>query len=639
MEVDVLIVTADRVPIKGATVILDGGTPLTTDKSGIAHITLKNVPFTVKASRSNYVEYLVSVSVLQPIPQWDDPGTIFSPNPIPSIVNKITMEIRLGRILPSKTVTMSSDKIDALKISDHVLKSFPLDKNTKHHVNLQFPVPLQNTFTTPVLNPNDKPEYFFMEPDDKDFRLNFWNINFHSIAESPDKRLLKDRSKQLTKGWDDLISSSHGIKPQELGHFTLAEWTCPDRFSGPTPNLTPGLDRYLLGLWRPRTSVVPGSNVGGSVIPRDVIVFFPPETGPPSWLRDKSPYCNSYPYAFNQVDDVDGNDLHDTIQGYVIVVSNYLFGSKFLTQQLLSAGRDVLLIVPIQPSHEWGKLSKASGLSRLISEAVLFDHRKYPNKEIITSKPEIDFAPLRNSQGNLIPTLTSTAHVAPPPLGTVVLASFSAGAKAIKSLILDQSYNLNPHVPPRTWADEAEDSYAADPSSFLASWREIWDFEGSSQALAEARSTKAKKEGPNVARSRQAPSPSSNSWTSNWASILATWQRKDLKRIVRVYHSAYTIPDVTKMRVFCPLVGATLPSAQQVPIAARDLNVDLHGTNGSVVWFSSLTGRNARGKDWDPTTDRPVFWLEDDHQAVPQICFAHAARSGGLRALVYNKGP
>lgn len=297
MNVQVLVCTADRVPIVGASVAVDGGPTVSTDASGMATLSPGSGSFTVEASMANYSEQATTIiQATGGALSWDDPGTIVSGSG-----DDLSVEIRLGRVVPASTVPLD-DAI--MRIPDAVFKGF---KNPR---NLSYAVPLQHTFTVP------DGEYTFLYAT----KRNFW------AATGP--TILGD---QGAKGWGAFAARAAVIEPRMRGQFTWLEWAPP----GGSPS---ALNRYLIGLWWPRSSVVPGA------VPRDAIIFFSPTTQQPPYLTDSAPYRGNYPYALNQGD---GKDPQQLAQRYVGLGLRYVFSEKFLSYQLLAAARDALLIFPI----------------------------------------------------------------------------------------------------------------------------------------------------------------------------------------------------------------------------------------------------------------------------------------------------
>ncbi len=570
MNVLISVRTADGVPIVGATVGLNGGgTTVTTDTNGGAALAPTGDSFTVTATMANYSEQATSFAVAQDGSLiWDDPGTIVTDSG-----GQPNIEMRLGRLVPSPTVAMDQKALDdILKFPDNLF-------NKKHPENPSYAVPLQHTFTL------EDGEYAFLSAGEKQF----WAALRITI--------LADNG----KGWGGALDGTQtSITPNMQGKFTWLEW-------GPPGGSPAALNRYLVGLWRPRSSSVPGS------APRDAIIFYTPYTDTvANFLRDTPPYRKNYPYALNQ----DYYDPHKLMQRYVALGLRYIFYEKFLAYQLLAAARDALLIVPIQPSGNWEVFQRAEGIQRLLKEVILFEHRQRLSSD---DDPSLDTAPVGTGTGE---AKSLTQHLPPPPLGTIVTAGFSAGMKAVKQQIINEIISYGHRPAARTWANESKDSnssYYADPTEFFTSWREIWDLDGDMDSIGNY---------------------------LQWGKTLADWQRfkgsghyvdKDSDRIARCYHTdftGWTAETVTKMDSILTIAGP-VPGTHTSPIrGASPKAAERNGTNGSAVWFSKryLEG-NGPSDTWNEETDAPAFWEKYQHQAVPAICFAHAAVLSQLRKL------
>jgi len=575
MNVQISVRTADGVPIVGATVGLDGGSTVNTDANGAAVLSPSDDSFTVTASMANYSEQATTVSLDKSgIPSWDDPGTIVTGSGV-----QLNVEIRLGRMAPAPTVATNQKTLDngILRIPDNVNKS----------AWSSYVAPLQYTFTM------EDGEYAFLFAGNKQF----WATTAPTMLGNPNG-----------KGWDAFAAKPTPIEPQTQGKFTWVEWASP----GGSPSAFP---RYLVGLWRPRSSAVPGS------APRDAIIFYTPNTVTSrGYLSDSPPYRGNYPYALNQADDM--KDRQKLAQRYIGLGLRYIFNEKFFAYQLLATARNALLIVPIQPAAQWGTLIRPQSNARLLSEAILFEHRQRLAPD---ADPSLDTAPARNERGGLIVRTLMAQHLPPPPLGTTVTAGFSAGMLVINKLVAAmKATGANAQASARSWTDESKDPYSAGIAEFAVSWREIWDFDGSANVLGSA---------------------------GTWLGTLAGWQQAPghltngvTDRIARCYHTDYTDWNAGSIGN-APIVGNPLPRNGAVPLQGSSPKAaELHGVNGSAVWFSHnyLTGHGPQdgwNEEKDPP-DAPAFWKGVDppddiginaHQAVPMVCFAHAAANSQLR--------
>jgi len=561
--------TADGVPIVGAEVTLGNDSPATTDSTGSLQLTPSANTFTINVSMLDYLSQVTTVVVADDGSMtWDDPGTSVS-----NSAGQTMVVIRLGRLVPAPAVATTGKDLDN--------NTLAIPANTKNPSS--YIVPLQNTFTV------EQGQYAFLFAGER----RFWAALGPTIVRDPGK-----------SGWDALSGTSSSITPNMSALFTWLEWAPP----GGSPT---SLNRYLLGIWRPRSSVVPG------IAPRDAIVFFTPNTADSrGYLADQAPYRKNYPYALNAAD----GSTTVLAQRYVTLGLRYIFNEKFLAYQLLAAARDMLLIVAIQPAAQWGILQTANGLQRLIKEVILFEHRQRLAPD---AQPSLDVAPVPNSKGGFSVRTILAKHLPPPALGTLVTAGFSAGMAAVKALMVNEAIAYTNRArgisSARSWTDESRNPYFADPTEFFAAWREIWDLDGSVNAIG---------------------------GFSQWVGSLADWQRVSghyangkSDRVVRCYHTDYTAWSAASLAAVDPILGNPSPNSSTSAPSSKTGQRD--GTNGSAVWFSHgfLTG-NGPGSGWDNRTDAPAFWLGQDppkdigalaHQAIPTICFGHAAALSQLR--------
>ena len=625
MDIQLLVLTADQIPIPGATIGFGNGVK-STDQTGTVMLSNTSAPFTVSVTKEGYLDSTVTVSAIDPDRIWDDAGTTFRPiTGPPSSSSSIVMEIRLGRMSFSPTVPLIDETSKLFRIPEDIFASFkPNPKYWKRKYQPGTTVMLQNAFV--AIDPaTQESRYSFITSDAVFNNVNFWSATDPSML-----------AQGNNKGpWKSLNNPKARLtKPQLEGNFMMVEWTAPETPSLPqstVPNdqkcAPKGPDRYLVGLWRPRSIVVPGTSVDGSIIPRDVIVFYHPPTktgdNPMEYPADTPPFRCKYPYALNQYEPhEDGNfPLQNMGQQYVEILEHYVFNRRFLAHQLLAAKRDALLIVPIQPWGQWGLLSQVEGVSRLIAESILFEHRLHPLKDVKGGPP--DSAPSRNDRGGVIQKLIQKLTHAPvPPLGIAVVAGYSAGIAAVKDLLTSAGrYNRPP--PPRTWESEVKLPYTASPTDFLNAWHETWDLDGSRPALDATYNSTTKSDESNRYQ-----------YLIPYSGLLASWQaRKPNDRIVRVYRTTVTMPDGSNMSYFDKILGRRGPRNSR----------EMIGDKGSWVFFKggfftqeALTEDDKVGKGDGSTPASPVFDLHtDDHQAVPAVCFAHAAGNSKLRALSF----
>lgn len=503
----------------------------------------------------------------------------------------------------SFTVSVHSANIpfraDAFQINDNDLKNIPGKNHYDQSRVIRNP---QATF----IDPQEQIYYFVPSKNlSKDLWprggevTGSWQSNFWS---STSQNLTNDKDTHAT-GWASFNATATQLDAQSQGNLMCIEWTQPDVAA----NQRQQYNRYLVFLWRPRSSLEPGST------PRDVIVFFTPQTrNPPNgpFLPDRPPNTSAYPYALNQVDPNRPSLLE---QRYVALCGRYLYAGHFMAHQMLAAKKDALIVFPIQPSGQWEALASSQGVCRLLYESILFEHRHRLQAEHPGSSATPPQFAIRQP---------------PPSMGTVVLAAFSYGINNISTVI------SNAGASRRKWEDEARDPYSASTAKFLKSWKEVWDLDGQ-------------------------PEPSNGGFAS-WKSMLFNWQhdRTHVKkgrtdRAVRMYHTSFTASDV-QLNQATYFVG----SAMSPPISSKKVK-EYHGPSGDVVWldYLYLSGNSPSPQKWlyrphtngDPYPDRPDFWIYDPvwekknkqegfaaHQTGMRIWFAHAAARSSLRALRYG---
>jgi hypothetical protein len=573
MTITVSVSTADGEPIQdGVSIAVNDGPSNSIDKGQLT-LTADAWPLDLTVTRQQYNPQSISIGLdASGSPIWDDPGSFVSKSG-----TDLTVRVQLGRMKPAPTKPWGT-RIAGLEyansniaITKAVLDSFGKDAHGNPVLfNMNFIQPLQHTFT------RADGQYAF---------LYAGKTRFYA-ATSP--QLLGDNDGE--QGWKCFNAQPSDIDPLTQGHFTFVEWTSPEADSQDL--------RYLVALWRPRSAAA------ATAANRDVIVFYTPnaEWNPGGTLffpKDTSPYRGYYPYAANQRG-LDGSEKDPQVlaQRYVELGLRYLFNERHLVYDLLAAGRDALVMVPINLSGHWEIFGQPDGLERALSEAILFERRAQDDP---TMGP-LDTAPARLEVRVLRP------YPAPPSLGTVVVAGTSGGRSAVQPL-LQTAIKGGPAL-------SLADLYRSDPTRLYASWREVWDFELAQKGYGAKR---------------------------DWATTLISWQRAGSHyqgglsdRIVRFYHAQYTdwtADDLELMRKCLSLVpGASVQTTQRASKNGGHAR-ELEGPTGTAVWFSrQFLERNGPAPDWN-TGDQPAFWEGDQHHVVSTICFAHAASVSRLRRV------
>lgn len=561
--------TADGVGIPGVGVSVAGsGQTATTDSNGAASVTAPGSTFTVSLTATNYVPQSVTVvTSSNGVVTWDDPATV-----VTGSGSQMTLSVPMGRMASAPTVAVTITELDGKILPLPAAAAAQLTKSKQRAET--YVVPLQHTFTV------EDGEYAFLFAGQR---------NFSAVT---GLRMLGDPDQP---GWPALNDvSPRPTTPNLGGSFTWVEW-------GPSSSAPPDLNRYLVGLWRPRTSYLSGSR------PQDAIVFYTPTTTPPDFPRDSKPFRRNYPYALNGVTKGDGTFELLMAERYVALGFRYLFNELWLAYQQLAAARDALLILPIQPSAQWADNADIAGVQRLLLEAILFEHRERAG--VLDPKPDsndLDIAPLGDFKRQRF-----QQQLPPPRLGTVCLAGFSAGVGAVKT-VMQAELSFRPSAKARSWNDELANPYRAAPTTLIASWRETWDIDAPSSIYGSA---------------------------GSWAKFLRTWETngKRTDRIARCYHSEHTgwgptDPDAMQPATGHPTLSKDATAASASRHGAR--GVERHGPSGSAVWFSNnyLAG-NGPPSGWNKDADAPAYWSYKPHSVMPVVCFAHAAANSRLQSL------
>ena len=596
--VSLLVTTSNQTPIPQADVSIDGNPSVSTTPNGTLVLSPSNDPFTLKISMPNYVTQTVTVQFESSANsyQWDDPGTTLTQTAQPAA--KLTMTVRLGRMKPAPSIPFDPNM---LELTPKELEAIPKNAAGKHFDQTKTIENPQQTFVWPDGSYYFIPQYppkFIKSPQTPNlFELgNLQSCNFYSATS---EMLTNNTRDPKATGWDSFNYGSLESEIQGLGDFTYVEWASPD--STKRPNGAQ-YNRYLVGLWRPRASEGTPSDT------EDAIVFFtPPTRQPPKgrFLPDQAPYVKNYPYALNQWNVAAPAVL---TQAYVDLGARYLWGDKFISHQILAAKKDALFVIPIQPSTHWEDFQNVEGVSRLLSEAFLFEHRQGLQRQTAIGKPP----PKPDKFALQSPT---------PALGVVAVAGYSRGIQNVRDLAMKSS---NYRASQRTWPSEIVNPYLADATAFLKAWREIWDFDG---VLDE--------------------SPAS------WRSKLNTWQRVSshlvqgkTDRAIRLYHTQASHWTSEIAGAARPFVGT--------PVSSKVSNAkvrEYHGPTGDVVWLANslIYGNSPAAGEWavaphsetDYFPDRPRFWgrpgAKDPsfwaHQDCLKIFVAHAASRSQLRKI------
>jgi hypothetical protein len=572
MTISISVSTADGTPIvDGVSISVNNGPSTIANNGQLTVATPTWWPLDLTITRQQYNPQSISIGLnADGSPMWDDPGSVVTQSG-----GDFTVRVQLGRMRPAPTRPWGTP-IAGLEYSNGyiAITQAVLDSFGKAQFNSKFIQPLQYTFT------RADGEYAY---------LYGGKAKFYAATS---RQLLGNNDGE--QGWNCFNAQASDIQPTTEGHFTFVEWTSPEVGSQDP--------RYLVALWRPRSAAA------ATASSRDAIVFYTPNTAwdPEGHLffpNDTSPYRGNYPYSANQ------RSLTGTAAGtgnpqflaqrYIELGLRYLFNERYLVYDLLAAGRDALVVVPISPSGHWEVFAQLDGLQRALSEAILFERRAQDDP----TRGPLDTAPTSQTFSIM------RTYPAPPSLGTVVVAGTSGGLAPVKSLLQLASR------PPAANPSSGTDPYRADPTRLYAAWREVWDFEGSHQAVG------AK---------------------SGWATTIMTWQRAanhyqsgTSDRTVRFYHADYTDWSADTLELMRPSISLGTQTAQSTQRVSKNGGhaKELEGPTGTAVWFSRqfLEG-NGPPPGWSADS-QPAFWTGDQHHVVSTIGLAHAAGLSGLRKL------
>lgn len=376
------------------------------------------------------------------------------------------------------------------------------------------------------------------------------------------------------------------INPAKLGHFFLLEY-------GNTNGSASDRARFLIGVYFPvRTGP-------GTLNAVDFIWFYSPTTAQRKFLDA------SYPFGITK-DPQDGKKH----QPYPELAMAYFFNVHWLVYEILAVPRACALVLPISPAGQWGPLASRAGVHRLLKEVA---HYLCRNNETTQYASLNDANGFSLTDGRLARTARDhfATYGAIPSVGKVAITDFSQGSQQTSALF------VTANIPSEQSGRFTANFFAADPSSFLSSWTEVWDLDGAHGYLRDREEFKKR---------------------------LLEWYCADGQRQFRLYYSEYT--------------GATLNDDDTGPLSSliKGGNVPhwAEGTNNN-VWAREIHAKDSRWSNVmfsnaylmarpepDPQSSndlpiRPQFHEDDPndpgkwaHQFVPNVAFGHAARISKL---------
>lgn len=270
------------------------------------------------------------------------------------------------------------------------------------------------------------------------------------------------------------------------------------------------------------------------------------------------------------------------------VAINYVLDGYKIIYQLIAAGRNPIVVMPVQPSSDWGPWASQGGIGRSIREVVRFLFAK----RYVATKP-LTFSQLRLSPagtGEFPPEKPLSNDTLPDDTQLrITVSGFSAGVSAIITLCSGVPDKLRQELP---------QNYPAPlffaPDTFMNDrWVELWDIDCSIQKVM--------------------------SWDQGIQSWKA-WKGRSSKRRIRAYHSQDTSPLGSQNGlVEAKLVVRKMGKAGFVELGeSPDKSITWVGFSDSYLIGNKTSPNHVKVK--------PEFGTLDPHHFVPTIAFAHAAQ-------------
>ncbi len=256
------------------------------------------------------------------------------------------------------------------------------------------------------------------------------------------------------------------LKAKDFGVFTLLE------FGFPAPN-TSGRPRFLVGVWYPNQAL-------GNIA--DVNVFFSPNTGPP-YPGDSYPFSKVYPYQMTKKDGIEASkySLPDLEQRYVDLPLGYVCTGYKIVYQMLAAGKNSIIVMPVQPASQWGPLQTRTCLWRLVLEAVRFGEAQ----RLIARQGKVGRLSLLR-EGATVDTDNAGVAGGVPFARTeyrLTTSAFSAGLGAMLGLIGTARLGNNKESSQKADKEYPPSHFAASDDECQAAWKCLWDVDGGFRQL------------------------------------------------------------------------------------------------------------------------------------------------------------
>ncbi|MEU7033290.1 hypothetical protein ABZ958_06330 [Streptomyces sp. NPDC046237] len=249
--------------------------------------------------------------------------------------------------------------------------------------------------------------------------------------------------------WKRFRHSAIEVDLAQRGRFVLLEYGAQNSAGGRLP-------RFLTGAWVPFRPL--------RAAPEVVVFFSPPTFRERGYPPDAYPFLGDYPYAVTSA-----KSAKDAEQPYVGILVNYMLVGYKIIYQLLAAGRNPIVIMPSQPSANWGPLDTQPGLARLIKEVLRFLYAR----QLVSSRTE-PLVKLRVIDGRtqFFPWDGQRSTMQLPRAFTVSVSGFSAGINAVVKLCTAERLDEKSYPPAL---------FHAPPGDLMRNWRELWDIDGVDQ--------------------------------------------------------------------------------------------------------------------------------------------------------------
>ncbi|MFG3602495.1 hypothetical protein [Micromonospora chersina] len=230
--------------------------------------------------------------------------------------------------------------------------------------------------------------------------------------------------------------------------------------------------RFLIGVWAPRVVL--------DAVPQ-VVVFYTPPTDR-DYPADAYPFRGRYPYYPRPDVAVTPTIAKDVVQPYPNLAINYLISGYKIIPQIQAAGRNPIVICPINPSGHWGPLDTQRGLGRLIREVVrfLYGHKLVSSRVAPAARLSLD-----GGRASIFPKEGLYDDEPIPTSWALTASAFSNGIDRVLNLCTPRAIDEMLYDPTIfSFTDTGTTGASTRPKpdapevTLVRSWREIWDIDG-----------------------------------------------------------------------------------------------------------------------------------------------------------------